>query len=123
MPTRRGLGAIVLGIAAATPRLACAQAPWPGERPVDVIVPFPPGGGVDIMARLLLPFVARHLPGARFVVTNRPGAGGQIGFETTFGAAPDGHTLGAVTLPNLNAIALERPVRYRALDFACLPTW
>ena len=45
---------------------------------------------------------------------------GQIGFETTFGAAPDGHTLGAVTLPNLNAIALERPVRYRALDFAFL---
>jgi tripartite-type tricarboxylate transporter receptor subunit TctC len=120
MPTRRGLGAIVLGVAAATPRLACAQAPWPGERPVDVIVPFPPGGGVDIMARLLLPFVARHLPGARFVITNRPGAAGQIGFEATFGAAPDGHTLGAVTLPNLNAIALERPVRYRALDFAFL---
>jgi len=54
------------------------------------------------------------------VVTNRTGAAGQLGFEATFNAAPDGHTLGAVTLPNLNAIAMERPVRYRALDFTFL---
>jgi tripartite-type tricarboxylate transporter receptor subunit TctC len=53
-------------------------------------------------------------------VTNRPGAAGQLGFEATFSANPDGYTLGAATLPNLNAIALERPVRYRALDFTFL---
>src|SRR3712207_8813424 len=118
MSTRRGLGAVALGVAvAATPRLACAQAPWPGERSIEVIVPFPPGGGVDVMARLFLPFVAQRIPGARFVVTNRAGAAGQIGFEAAFNAAPDGHTLGAATLPNLNAIAMERAVRSRALDF------
>lgn len=119
MPTRRHLGAVALGLAApGGPRAARAQ--WPGDRPVEAIVPFPPGGGVDVMARLFLPFVAQRIPGTRFVVTNRTGAAGQIGFEAAFNAAPDGHTLGAATLPNLNAIAMERAVRYRALDFIFL---
>ena len=72
--TRRGLAAFGVTILAA-PRLALA-AGWPSERPIQVIVPFPPGGGVDQMARLLLPHVERHLPGARFVVENRGGEGG-----------------------------------------------
>ncbi|GAA0571422.1 tripartite tricarboxylate transporter substrate binding protein BugE [Craurococcus roseus] len=121
MPTRRHLGGAALCVAAtATSSVVHAQPPWPGERPIEVVVPFPPAGGVDVMARLFLPFVAQRLPGARFLVSNRAGAAGQIGFEAVFNAAPDGHTLGAATLPNLNAIAMERPVRYRALDFAFL---
>jgi tripartite-type tricarboxylate transporter receptor subunit TctC len=56
MLTRRRLGAAAFGGAvAASPRVARAQVPWPTERPVEVIVPFPPGGGVDAMARLFLP--------------------------------------------------------------------
>src|SRR3954462_13225878 len=95
-----------------------AAAEWPADRPIQVIIPFPPGGGVDQMARLLLPYVERHLPGAHFVVDNRGGAGGQIGSEVTFNAAPDGYTLGAVTSPALMTIAIERRVRYRVADFS-----
>jgi tripartite-type tricarboxylate transporter receptor subunit TctC len=118
MITRRGLAAATAALAA--PAVLRAQAAWPGEKPIEVVVPFPPGGGVDIMTRLTLPFVAKHLPGARFVVANRTGAGGQVGFEATFNAAPDGYTLGAVTVPALNSIPLERQVRYRPMEFAFL---
>ncbi|MBX6745442.1 MAG: hypothetical protein IRY87_25710, partial [Acetobacteraceae bacterium] len=69
MLTRRALavGAALL----ATPRLLRAQTAWPTERPIEAIVPFPPGGGVDVMTRLLLPVVAQHL-----AANGAPGAGG-----------------------------------------------
>jgi tripartite-type tricarboxylate transporter receptor subunit TctC len=69
------------------------------------------------MTRLLMPFVAERVPGLRPVVTNRPGAGGQIGLEATFNAAPDGYTIGATSIPVQLSIPFERPARYRALDF------
>src|SRR5687767_4415218 len=97
---------ILAGSAAAlaVPRLAHAQAAWPNERPVEVIIPFPAGGGVDVMARLVMPLVSAQIPGMRHIVTNRSGAAGQIGLEAIFNAAPDGYTLGATTLPAHNAI-------------------
>ncbi len=113
--TRRGLAALGTSVLAA-PHLALA-ADWPSERPIQVVVPFPPGGGVDQMARLLLPHVERHLPGAQSVVDNRAGAGGQIGSEAAFNARPDGYALGAVTSPALMTIAIERRVRYRVADY------
>ncbi|WBV41795.1 tripartite tricarboxylate transporter substrate binding protein [Pseudoroseomonas cervicalis] len=113
--TRRSLAA--LGAASLfAPRLARAAA-WPTERPINVYVPFPPGGGVDQMARVVLPHVQRHLPGATFVVENRPGAGSQIGMEATFNARADGYVLGAVTSPAMMTIPYERQVRYRVRDF------
>lgn len=122
MFTRRRLGAGVAASAAAlaAPASPRAQAPWPGERPVEVIVPFPPGGGVDVMTRLIMPLIAAQIPGMRHIVVNRAGAAGQIGLEATFNAAPDGYTLGATTIPAHNAIPLERPARYRPLDFTFL---
>jgi tripartite-type tricarboxylate transporter receptor subunit TctC len=104
----------------AAPALTRAQPAWPGEKPVEVNVPFPPGGGVDAMTRLAMPMVAERIPGMRAVVTNRPGAGSQVGLEAVFNAAPDGYTLGATTIPAHNAIPLERAARYRALDFTFL---
>ncbi len=115
---RRTLGAVAATLAA--PTLLHGQGIWPGDRPIEVIVPYPPGGGVDIMARVILPFVAQHLPGARFVVTNRAGAGGQVGFEALFNAPPDGHTLGALAVPAISTFPLERQVRYRPLGFSFL---
>jgi tripartite-type tricarboxylate transporter receptor subunit TctC len=103
--------------AAALARPALAQPAWPSDRPVEIIVPFPAGGGVDVMTRLIMPLVAAQIPGLRHVVTNRSGAAGQIGLEATFIAAPDGYTLGATTLPAHNAIPMERPARFRAMDF------
>lgn len=116
--TRRKIltGGAALGAAALGSRPASA-ASWPSERPIVVIVPFPPGGGVDQMARMVLPAVQRHLPGATFIVENRAGAGSQIGMEATFTARPDGYTLGAVTSPAMMTIPFERPVRYRVEEF------
>lgn len=112
--TRRSLAA--LGVAALAARPAHAAA-WPTDRPIVVYVPFPPGGGVDQMARVILPHVQRHLPGSTFVVENRPGAGSQIGMEATFNARPDGYVLGAVTSPAMMTIPFERPVRYKVDEF------
>ena len=115
MINRRGLLATTSLLAA--PAIAKAQTPWPGDKPLEVIVPFPAGGGVDVMTRLVMPLVAAQIPGLRPVVINRTGAAGQIGLEATFNAAPDGYTIGATTIPAHNAIPLERQVRYRAMDF------
>jgi tripartite-type tricarboxylate transporter receptor subunit TctC len=118
MPSRRGLLAASLAVPSlATPWIAQAQPAWPHARPIEVFVPFPAGGGVDTMVRGILAQVAPRLPGARFVVTNRPGAGGQLGFEANFNAAPDGYTLGAATNTAMNAISIERTPRYRPAEF------
>jgi tripartite-type tricarboxylate transporter receptor subunit TctC len=112
---RAALGAIAATGALALPRIA--HAAWPADRPIEVIVPYPPGGGVDTMARVVLPAVQAKLPGARFVVVNRAGAGGQLGWEAAFAAAPDGYTLAATSVPALVTYPMERTVRYRPLDF------
>jgi tripartite-type tricarboxylate transporter receptor subunit TctC len=113
--TRRAAIASLATTGLAAPRLA--HAAWPADRPIEVIVPYPPGGGVDTMARMVLPAVQAKLPGARFVVVNRAGAGGQLGWEAAFTAAPDGFTLAATSVPALVTYPMERTVRYRALDF------
>ncbi|RYJ03803.1 MAG: tripartite tricarboxylate transporter substrate binding protein [Acetobacteraceae bacterium] len=73
-------------------RPAMAQAPWPAERSIRIIVPVAAGGSQDIVARLL----ARHLTdvlGQSVVVENQPGAGSNIGYEAASRAKPDGYTL------------------------------
>jgi tripartite-type tricarboxylate transporter receptor subunit TctC len=124
MIQRRLLLAAALAAPAVAPSRPRAQpaplAAWPNDKPVEIIVPYPPGGGVDILARLVMPAVAERIPGMRTVVTNRAGAAGQIGLEVIFNAAPDGYTLGATTMPAHSGIPLERPARYRALDFTFL---
>ncbi|MES2562143.1 MAG: tripartite tricarboxylate transporter substrate binding protein [Pseudomonadota bacterium] len=62
------------------------------EKPVRVIVPFPPGGAADIVARQIAQGLTTNL-GAQFIVDNRGGAGGAIGTEAAGRAAPDGYTL------------------------------
>jgi len=61
-------------------------------KPVRVIVPFPPGGANDIVARLVLPKVAEQL-GQLFIIENRSGAGGTIGTAVVAQSKPDGYTL------------------------------
>jgi tripartite-type tricarboxylate transporter receptor subunit TctC len=110
--TRRGVLAAGIGLPLALPMIARAQGSWPGERPIQLIVPFPPGGGTDVNIRAMGSHFERHLPGARFVVVNRPGAGAEIGYTAAATAAPDGYTLGTVITPSLQTITIERQPRY-----------
>ncbi|XAH25932.1 tripartite tricarboxylate transporter substrate binding protein [Xylophilus sp. GW821-FHT01B05] len=106
---RRTLARLALActaIALAAPALAQGDAPYP-VRPIEMIVAYAPGGGTDLVARLL----ARHLEkqlGASVVVVNRPGAGGGIGFAELARAVPDGYTIGFINTPNLLTIPIER---------------
>jgi tripartite-type tricarboxylate transporter receptor subunit TctC len=77
--------------AATVPGASVAQGAFP-QRPILLIAPFPPGGGVDLTARLLAEPLSRDL-GQPVVVENRGGAGGVIGVETMSRTAPDGCTL------------------------------
>ena len=95
--------ALCVGIAAA----GAQQFP---TRPVRVIVPLTPGGGVDTLARIISDHFSQTL-GQRFIVDNRPGAGGSIGVETVAKAAPDGHTL-LVSSSSLVTNASIQSVRY-----------
>ena len=70
---------------------AAAAAAYP-ERPIRLIVPYPPGGNIDITARTVAPGLSEGL-GVQIVVDNRGGAGGTIGSEAAAKAAPDGYTM------------------------------
>jgi tripartite-type tricarboxylate transporter receptor subunit TctC len=83
--------------------------PYP-NRPVRVVVPFPPGGGTDIMARVIGTRMAEAL-GQSFVIDNRPGAGGTIGMENAVRSNPDGYTL-CVVNSNYSATAAIQKVPY-----------
>lgn len=107
--TRRGLLAAGLGTLAAP---ALAQAPWPAGRPIEVIVGFAPGGGTDVMVRALAQMLTPELPGANFVVVNRPGAGGETAYVALQGARPDGYTLGTINTPGYLSLGVQRRVRY-----------
>ncbi|RDK09714.1 tripartite tricarboxylate transporter substrate binding protein [Cupriavidus lacunae] len=71
---------------------AAAQAPFPTQKPITLVVPFAPGGGNDILARLIAPRMGQLL-GQTIVIENKPGAGGNLGADNVAHAAPDGYTL------------------------------
>jgi tripartite-type tricarboxylate transporter receptor subunit TctC len=82
----RKLVALALGLAAA----AAAAQEWPAK-PVRFIVPYPPGGGTDVIARIVQPRLAEAL-GQTIVIENRGGAGGAVGTEAAAKSPPDGYT-------------------------------
>lgn len=84
--TAAAIGLAVMGSAGA------AQDNWP-VRPIKLIVPYPPGGPVDNVARLIAPEVSAKL-GQSLVIDNRAGASGTIGTDATVRAEPDGYTFG-----------------------------
>lgn len=86
--------------AALSPALALAQM-WPSKT-VTIVVPFPPGGGPDLLARMLAEKMAPRL-GQAVVVENKPGAGALVGATSVARSAPDGHTV--LLTPNTMAIS------------------
>jgi tripartite-type tricarboxylate transporter receptor subunit TctC len=93
--TRRALAAVLL----AGPAAAQDTGRWP-ERPVTLIVPFAPGGATDMIARLVAERLALRL-GRAVVVENRAGAAANIGVSALARAAPDGYTIGVVSLTTM----------------------
>ncbi|MHA7685716.1 tripartite tricarboxylate transporter substrate binding protein [Cupriavidus sp. PET2-C1] len=99
--------------------LSCnaAMAAWPDDRPIELVVGFAPGGGTDQMARLLAPFVSKRLsPNARIVVTNKPGAAGELAVMHVVRAKPDGYTLGIVNVPGFIFVPMYKDAQYKADD-------
>jgi tripartite-type tricarboxylate transporter receptor subunit TctC len=90
MQRRRWLAAALVSITPFLAPIAHAQ-DWPA-RPIKLVVPFPPGGLIDNMARLVAPRLAQEL-GQSVVIDNKPGAGGNVGAAEAARATPDGYTL------------------------------
>jgi tripartite-type tricarboxylate transporter receptor subunit TctC len=94
-----------------------AQSAYP-TRPVRIVVPSPPAGGTDIIARVLAQYFSTAI-GQQFFVENRPGAGNMIGIESVARAAPDGYTL--LFVPStlaLNSVMYKKVSYDPVRDFA-----
>jgi tripartite-type tricarboxylate transporter receptor subunit TctC len=103
-------GMLILG---AAPK---AEAAWPADQPITMIVAYSPGGATDIAARLAAVYIEKYL-GQSIVVINRPGAGGEIGFTALAEAKPDGYTIGFINTPNVLTIPMQRKTRYSLESF------
>lgn len=109
MLTRRSALALPALVPLAAP--AIAQAPWP-NRPVRVLVGFPPGGSLDVMTRLTCEQMTQRL-GQSFVVETRSGASGNIAAEALARATPDGYTISTVSM---NTVVIN-PMLFPNLPF------
>ncbi|WP_191084961.1 Bug family tripartite tricarboxylate transporter substrate binding protein [Roseococcus microcysteis] len=109
---RRALLGAALAAPLAAPGLARAQAAWP-SRPIRIVVPFAPGGAVDITGRLLAERM-QPLLNATVVVENRGGAGGNLGGDMVAKAEPDGHT---ILLGTASMLAANKFLYRRSMPF------
>jgi tripartite-type tricarboxylate transporter receptor subunit TctC len=99
---------------------ASATAQGYPARPIRLIVPFPPGGGTDTMARVVAPKLSEFL-GQQVVAENRGGAGANIGAELAAKSAPDGYTLMLATITNAIGASLYSKLNYDLVrDFATI---
>ena len=94
-----------------------AYAQYP-NKPITMIIAFAPGGGTDLVARLIAPYIEKYLGNnARIIVSNKAGAGGGIGFAELAKSAPDGYTIGFLNTPNLLSIPIERQSTFHWKDY------
>ena len=95
--------------------LSAAAADYP-DRPIRLIVPYPPGGGADISSRIISQYLGEAL-GKAVIVDNRPGAGGNIGTEAVARAAPDGYTLLLASIATSVNASLFSSLPFNTKDF------
>jgi tripartite-type tricarboxylate transporter receptor subunit TctC len=105
---------VVLAICAMA-ALAPASAQDYPQRPVRIIVSFGPGGGADIVARIVGQSMQERL-GQPVVIENRPGAGGTLGNDFVARATPDGYTLGIMTAGQVIAAVVQKSLHYDTLS-------
>src|SRR5450756_1465728 len=95
-PMNRMLFHLILRVVTSVTLLLLAVSPTIAQtypnKPIRMLLPFPPGGGTDSLARIILPRMSQAL-GQLFVIDNRPGAGGNMAAEIVTKSAPDGYTL------------------------------
>jgi len=104
----KSLRLFALAVAALGLAGIAAQAQDYPTKPVKWVVPYPPGGTTDLLARLIGQYLSEHL-GQQFVIDNRPGAGNNIGTEVVVNSPPDGYTLLLVNPANgINATLYKR---------------
>lgn len=114
---RSGIARILLASLAVIAATAAAAADYP-NRPIRVIVPFSPGGGSDLVARLVGPRLSDRL-GQAVVIDNRPAASGVVGTELAAKAVPDGYTLLMITTTHAVNAQLAARLPYDLIkDFA-----
>ena len=91
------------------------------SKPINLIVAYAAGGGSDLVVRLLAPYLEKEIGNnAKIVVSNKPGAGGAIGFGELARAAPDGYTIGLINTPNVLTIPIERKSAFSWRSFDLL---
>jgi tripartite-type tricarboxylate transporter receptor subunit TctC len=112
----RWKGGLALAVPLALAALDASAQSWP-SRPIEVIIPFPAGGSVDVIGRAVATAIGEEV-GQQVVISNRDGASGTVGFNALASASADGYTLGAgPTTPIANAPYLMKGVRYGVESF------
>ena len=105
------------------PSLLPAQTAWPSG-PIELIVPFPPGGPTDTAPRIALEHLQPLLDNATLVIVNKPGAGGGVACEQVARSKPDGHTVLATSNPPLSVrTAIDKKATYKIEDFTPLGSY
>ena len=115
--TRRIATALLLAATAVSAHVAAATASDYPERPIQIVVPYPAGGAVDAVARLLQDGMQRQL-GKPVLVVNRPGGNTIVGTEYVAHANPDGYTIAMISLPHVANFTLFKHMPYSQSDFA-----
>ncbi|CAN5225260.1 tripartite tricarboxylate transporter substrate-binding protein [soil metagenome] len=110
---RRSLLAAALCASALVPMHARA------DKPIELVVGFAAGGGTDLTARTLAPYLAKLL-NTSIIVSNKPGASGELALAYVARATPDGSVIGMTNMPGLVTIPIERKAQFKNSDFTYL---
>ena len=118
MRSARAMAVICAGLLTAAAQFTPAVAEWPADKPIRVLVGFGPGGGTDIVTRIIAPPLSELLHQS-VVVENKPGAGGSIASAEVEKADKDGYTASMISAGHTVSAVMLKSVRYDAVkDFA-----